>query len=52
MHQALHVVQQAYQAYARRDLPAILELIAPQVDWEFVGSAALCRTATDPQGDR
>ena len=41
MHKALHVVQQAYEAYGRRDVPAILELVAPEVDWEFVGSASL-----------
>ena len=41
MHKALHVVQQAYEAYGRRDVPAILELVALEVDWEFVGSASL-----------
>ncbi|HEV8552461.1 MAG TPA: nuclear transport factor 2 family protein [Casimicrobiaceae bacterium] len=35
------VVQQAYEAFGRRDVPAILELVADEVDWEFVGSAGL-----------
>jgi hypothetical protein len=26
---------------AARDVPAILELVTPEVDWEFVGSASL-----------
>src|ERR1700760_15908 len=33
--------QQAYEAYGRRDVPAILEFVAHEVDWEFVGSAHL-----------
>jgi hypothetical protein len=41
MHQEIQVVQQAYQAYAGRNLPDILGLIVPQVEWEFVGSAPL-----------
>jgi hypothetical protein len=35
------VVQQAYEAFGRKDVPAILELVADEVDWEFVGSAGL-----------
>jgi ketosteroid isomerase-like protein len=35
---ALNVIQQAYAAFGRRDIPALLELVASEVDWEFVGS--------------
>lgn len=38
---ALNVVQQAYEAFGRRDIPALLNLVADQVDWEFVGPAGL-----------
>jgi uncharacterized protein len=41
MNKAIDVVQQAYEAYGRRDIPAILEFVAHEVDWEFVGSAHL-----------
>lgn len=35
------IVRKAYEAFGRKDVPAILELIADDVDWEFVGSASL-----------
>ena len=35
------VARQAYGAFGRRDVPAILSLIADEVDWEFVGSSKL-----------
>ena len=38
---ATAVVQQAYEAFGRRDVPAILNLVAEEVDWEFVGPASL-----------
>ena len=38
---ALDVVKQAYAAYGRHDLPAILNLIAEKTDWKFVGPANL-----------
>jgi ketosteroid isomerase-like protein len=38
---ATTVVQQAYEAFARGDVPAILNIVADDVDWEFVGSPAL-----------
>jgi ketosteroid isomerase-like protein len=41
MSAALNIIQQAYQAFGRRDIPALLNLVADQVDWEFVGSADL-----------
>jgi ketosteroid isomerase-like protein len=41
MAKPVEVVQQAYAAFGRRDVPAILALVADSVDWEFVGSAGL-----------
>ena len=38
---ATTIVQQAYEAFGRGDVPAILNLVADEVDWEFVGSATL-----------
>ena len=38
---ATAVVQQAYEAFGRQDVPAILNLVAEDVDWEFVGPASL-----------
>jgi ketosteroid isomerase-like protein len=35
------VVQQAYEAFGRGDVPAILKLVAEEVDWELVGPAGL-----------
>ncbi len=37
----LAVVQQAYEAFGRRDVPAILDVVAANADWEFVGPASL-----------
>ena len=34
---ATTVVKQAYDAFGRKDVPAILALVADQVDWELVG---------------
>lgn len=33
---SLAIVQQAYAAFGRGDIPAILELVANDVDWELV----------------
>jgi uncharacterized protein len=41
MGEGLHVVQQAYEAFARRDIPALLNLVADEVDWKVVGPASL-----------
>ena len=41
MRAALDVVKQAYEAYGRGDLPALLDLIAEKTDWKFIGSASL-----------
>jgi ketosteroid isomerase-like protein len=38
---ATTIVQQAYEAFGRGDVPAMLELVADEVDWEFVGPASL-----------
>ncbi len=38
---ALAVVHEAYAAFGRRDIPAILDMVADNVDWEFVGSPNL-----------
>jgi ketosteroid isomerase-like protein len=38
---ATTIVQQVYEAFGRGDVPAILSMIAADVDWEFVGSAGL-----------
>ena len=35
------IVQQAYAAFGRADVPGILEFVADQVDWEMVGPASL-----------
>ena len=35
------IVQKAYAAFGRGDIPGILEFVAEQVDWEFVGPASL-----------
>ncbi|MBI3285135.1 MAG: nuclear transport factor 2 family protein [Burkholderiales bacterium] len=36
MTSSLAIVQQAYAAFGRGDIPAILELVANEVDWELV----------------
>jgi ketosteroid isomerase-like protein len=33
----IQVIQNLYGAFGRGDLPAILELLAPEIDWHFVG---------------
>ncbi|MES2049429.1 MAG: nuclear transport factor 2 family protein, partial [Pseudomonadota bacterium] len=38
---ATEVVQQAYAAFGRGDVPAILELVANDIDWELVGPKKL-----------
>ena len=41
MRTALTVVQRVYEAFGRGDVAGILEMVAEEVDWEFVGSPAL-----------
>lgn len=38
---AIAIVQQAYTAFGQGNVPAILDLLADEVDWEFVGSKNL-----------
>ncbi|MGE3842850.1 MAG: nuclear transport factor 2 family protein [Vicinamibacterales bacterium] len=38
---ATAVVKEVYAAFGRRDVPAILERVADEVDWEFIGSPTL-----------
>jgi uncharacterized protein len=38
---ALEIVQQAYAAFGRQDIPALLELVADEVDWECVAPSSL-----------
>ncbi len=38
---ALEVVQTAYAAFGRGDLPAILNLVSEDIDWEFFGAKGL-----------
>jgi uncharacterized protein len=38
---ALDVVQQGYAAFGRRDIPALLTLLAEEVDWKEVCPASL-----------
>jgi hypothetical protein len=38
---ATAIVQQLYTAFSQGDVAAILDLVADQVDWEFVGSENL-----------
>lgn len=38
---AIAIVQQAYSAFSQGNVPAILDLVADKVDWEFVGSENL-----------
>jgi uncharacterized protein len=41
MGEALDVVQQAYAAFERKDIPALLKLVADQVDWREICPASL-----------
>jgi uncharacterized protein len=44
--QTLEIVQSAYAAFGRGDIPAILDLIADEIEWKFVGSKGLPYTGT------
>ena len=35
------VIQQAYAAFGRRDIAAILDMLTDDVDWRFVGGAGI-----------
>jgi uncharacterized protein len=54
MSDAMDVVKAAYSAFARGDIPGILELIPDVVDWRVVGPPSLpyattCRTRAEVQ---
>lgn len=38
---ATEVVRKAYEAFGRGDVPGVLALCAPAIDWEFVGPSKL-----------
>ena len=42
----LSVVQDAYQAFGRGDVPAILALVSDDVDWKFCGARGMPYTGT------
>jgi ketosteroid isomerase-like protein len=44
--EARAVVQSAYAAFSRGDIPAVLDLIADDVEWKFYGSKGLPYTGT------
>ena len=46
INQAVQVVQNAYGAFGRGDIPAVLDLIAHDVEWTFRGSEGLPYTGT------
>jgi ketosteroid isomerase-like protein len=52
MSTAATIVQEVYAAFGRGDIPAILSLVASDVDWEFVGSPGLAYAGqrTGPAG--
>ena len=48
MGEALNVVQQAYEAFGREDIPTFLNLVADEVDWKFVGPLPHCSLRRSP----
>ena len=40
MNDPLNVIQQAYACFGRGDLPGLLALMTPDVDWQFAGDRA------------
>lgn len=40
MSTALDITKRAYEAFGRRDISALLKLVADEVDWKFVGPAS------------
>jgi hypothetical protein len=41
MGEALDVIKQGYEAFGRRDIPALLKLVAEEVDWKEACPASL-----------
>jgi ketosteroid isomerase-like protein len=46
MKSALEVVQAAYAAFGRGDVPAILEMLADKFEWKFIGPKGLPYTTS------
>jgi ketosteroid isomerase-like protein len=46
------IVHELYGAFGRGDIPAILSMVTPDIDWEFVGSPGLAYAGrrTGPEG--
>jgi uncharacterized protein len=44
--EALAIVQSAYAAFNRGDIPAVLDLLSDDVEWKFCGSKGLPYTGT------
>ena len=44
--QTVAIVQQAYQAFGRGDIPGVLALLAEPVEWRFIGAKGLPYTGT------
>jgi ketosteroid isomerase-like protein len=38
---AVEVVRRCYEAFGKGDVPGILEYVAPEIDWEFIGPKQL-----------
>jgi ketosteroid isomerase-like protein len=45
----LAVVQSAYEAFGRGDIPAVLETFSPDIQWHFFGRNPLAGTYKGPQ---
>ena len=45
MHDALTLIQDAYGCFGRGDIPALLALTTPDVDWQFHGDRGAAYTA-------
>lgn len=45
----LAVVQSAYEAFGKGDIPAVLETFAPDIQWHFLGRNPLAGTYKGPQ---
>jgi uncharacterized protein len=40
MSTALDITKQGYEAFGRRDIPALLQLVADEIDWKLIGPAS------------
>jgi len=46
MSDALSTIQNAYAAFGRGDIPALLQLLTPDVRWQFIGDSKAPYTGT------